>query len=72
MKDLNPFYADYESLIEKRALEVTLLSSGTFQKYMLEKQRMGADLSHLKPAHMNAPDEVIQTLLTFSNENHQN
>jgi hypothetical protein len=71
LKDLNPFYADYESMIEKRALEVTMLTAGTFQKYMLEKQRLGADLSHLKPAHMNAPDEVIQLLLHFS-ENHQN
>jgi phenylacetate-coenzyme A ligase PaaK-like adenylate-forming protein len=71
LKDLNPFYADYESMIEKRALEVTVLTNGTFQKYMLEKQRLGADMAHLKPAHMNAPDEVIHLLLKFS-ENHQN
>ena len=54
---LNPFYGDYESMIQKRALEVTTLPQGTFQKYMLEKQRAGADLAHLKPVHMNATDD---------------
>ena len=73
LKDLNPFYADYEGMIEKRALEVTILTPGTFQKYMLEKQRTGADLSHLKPAHMNPSEEVIQLLLQFSgNGSHNN
>ena len=66
LKDLNPFYADYEKMIEKRSLEVTLLSPGTFQKYMQEKHKAGADLAHLKPAHMNAPEEVIQRLLHLS------
>lgn len=66
LKELNPFYADYENMLEKRALEVTLLASGTFQSYMVEKQKAGADLAHLKPAHMNAPDEVIQQLLSCS------
>ncbi len=66
MKDLNPFYADYENMLEKRPLEVTLLAPGTFQSYMVEKQKAGADLSHLKPAHMNAPEDVIQMLLNCS------
>jgi phenylacetate-coenzyme A ligase PaaK-like adenylate-forming protein len=73
LKDLNRFYADYEAMIEKRALEVTILTPGTFQKYMQEKQRTGADLAHLKPAHMNASDEIIQLLLQFSgNGNRKN
>jgi hypothetical protein len=66
LKDLNPFYADYENMIDKPALEVTLLNPGTFQKYMQEKHKAGADLAHLKPAHMNAPEEVIQMLLHCS------
>jgi hypothetical protein len=66
LKDLNPFYADYDTMLDKRALEVTLLTQGTFQKYMLEKQKAGADLAHLKPAHMNAPEEVIEMLLKCS------
>lgn len=66
LKELNRFYADYEAMIEKRPLEVTVLEPGTFQKYMLAKQRMGADLAHLKPAHMNASDENIRSLLECS------
>lgn len=63
LKGVNSFYADYESMIEKPALDVTVLTPGTFQAYMMEKQAAGADLSHLKPPHMNASDEVIETLL---------
>jgi hypothetical protein len=50
-------------MIGKPALAVTLLYPGTFQAYMQEKQAMGADLSHLKPAHMNPSDDTIQMLL---------
>jgi len=63
MKGLNSFYADYEAMIEKPALDVTVLKPGTFQAYMLEKQKAGADLAHLKPPHMNPTDEMIHTLM---------
>lgn len=63
LKDINSFYADYETLIEKPALEVTLLQPGTFKAFMLEKQKEGADLAHLKPPRMNPTDEVIDTLM---------
>jgi hypothetical protein len=60
---LNPFYADYATLIEDRPLEVTMLPAGTFQAYMQEKQAAGADMAHLKPPHMNTRDEDIELLL---------
>lgn len=63
LKGINSFYADYDAMIQKPALDVTVLKPGTFQAYMLEKQAAGADLAHLKPPHMNASDEVIETLL---------
>ncbi len=72
LKRLNPFYADYETMIEKRALEVTTLYPGTFQKYMLEKQRAGADLAHLKPAHMNTTQEAVELLLRCSKQSQLN
>jgi hypothetical protein len=65
LKGLNSFYADYEAMIEKPALEVALLNPGTFQAYMQEKQAMGADLAHLKPAHMNPSDDTIHMLLNL-------
>jgi len=66
LKSSNRFYADYESMIEARPLEVTLLPRGTFRAFMLEKQAAGADLAHLKPRHMNAPDEEIALLLRLA------
>jgi len=66
LKDINSFYADYETMIEKPALEVTLLGPGTFQAYMIEKQAQGADLAHLKPPRMNPTDEVIETLMKLN------
>lgn len=66
LKALNSFYADLESFLEVRPLQVTLLSPGTFLRYMRERQAAGVDLAHLKPPHMNAPDAVIADLLSLS------
>jgi hypothetical protein len=66
LKALNPFYADLESFLGLRPLRVTLLSPGTFLRYAVGQQAAGADLAHLKPAHMNAPDSVIADLLRLS------
>ncbi len=70
LKGLNSFYADYETMIEKRALEVTLLAPGTFQTYMMEKQQAGVDLAHLKPPHMNPSDETIFHLMEINKKRH--
>jgi len=67
IRQLNPFYADYEDMIDSKALKVTILEPGSFQKYQQAKVDQGADLAHLKPPHMNASDENIQLLLgTFN------
>jgi len=66
LKALNGFYADLEAMLEVQPLEVTLLPQGTFQAYFLERQAAGADLAHLKPPHMNPPDEIISDLLRLS------
>jgi hypothetical protein len=65
--ELNPFYADYEKMIDPDALKITYLKSGSFQAYQKAKVAQGADLAHLKPPHMNASDEVIQLLLGSQN-----
>jgi hypothetical protein len=69
LKELSSDYADYEKMIGKQSLLVTILAKGSFQKYMAAKQKAGADLAHLKPAHMNASDENIEMLKRFSAEN---
>jgi phenylacetate-coenzyme A ligase PaaK-like adenylate-forming protein len=68
LKTINPYYSDYETMLNKQALYVTVLSEGTFQKYMGVKAKAGTDLAHLKPAHMNAPDEEISLLLQASRQ----
>jgi hypothetical protein len=67
LRKLNPFYADYEDMIDSDSLKVTILTSGSFQRYQMAKVAQGADLAHLKPPHMNASDEIIQLLLGSHN-----
>jgi hypothetical protein len=66
LKTLNPFYADLETVLEMRPLRVTVLKPGTFRAYYLERQAAGADLAHLKPPRMGAPDAIIADLLRLS------
>jgi hypothetical protein len=63
LKNLNPFYADLESMLEVQPVRVTLLPQGTYQAYAMEKQAAGADLAHMKPRRMNPSDEAISDLL---------
>lgn len=59
-------YRDIGSYLDLQPVRVTLLSSGTFHRYTEERIKEGADLAHLKPAHMNAPESIIQRLLQLS------
>ncbi len=68
LKKMNPYYADYENLLEDKPLVVTILNSGTFSRYMAEKHARGADLAHIKPPHMNPSDDDIKLLLSKSDE----
>jgi hypothetical protein len=65
LKSLNAFYADLKDLLGMRPLHVTLLPSGTFMRYVQQQQAAGADLAHLKPSHMNAPDSIMADLLSL-------
>ncbi|MFH1382650.1 MAG: GH3 auxin-responsive promoter family protein [Chloroflexota bacterium] len=56
-------YKDIDSYLNIRPIRVTFLSPGTFKLYIDEKMKEGADLAHLKPSHMNAPDEAMKHLL---------
>ncbi|RMD61110.1 hypothetical protein D6833_08695, partial [Candidatus Parcubacteria bacterium] len=67
LKELNPFYADMEEMLEIVPLRVTVLSPGTFRRYFLERQAAGADLAHMKPPHMNPSDAIVNDLLRLSN-----
>ncbi len=68
LKVVDVDYRDVGSYLNFQPVRVTLLSPGTFQRYIEEKQKEGADLAHMKPNHVNAPEAVIRHLLQLSEE----
>jgi len=68
LKAVDQDYKNLEAMLKIQPLRVTLLSKGTFPRYLEEQQRAGADLAHLKPRHTNVSDSVIQVLLRLSRE----
>ncbi len=59
----NTDFKNLKEMLGIQPLKVTLLGEGTFQCFYEAKQKSGADLSHLKPPHMNASEQVIEELL---------
>ena len=66
LKKVDIDYRDIGSYLELQPVRVTLVSKGTFERYYQEKVKEGADMTHLKPPHMNAPAPVIERLLQLS------
>ena len=66
LKALDKDYANLESLLGLRALEVTLLPDNAFQAYRLKQQAAGADLGRLKVPHINPKDSMLDFLLDSS------
>jgi hypothetical protein len=60
--ELDSDYADLESFLGLRPLEVSLLPGDAFQAYMLKQQAAGADLAHLKIPHINPSDSMLDFL----------
>jgi hypothetical protein len=63
LKILDRDFRDLDNMLNIHPVRVTTLSNGTFNRYLLEKQRQGADLARLKPPHMNPSESVIELLL---------
>jgi len=59
-------YRDLEEMAGIKPLAVTILSHGTFARYLQERQAAGFDLAHLKPVHMNPKSEVISRIVAMS------
>jgi hypothetical protein len=66
LKKVDVDYQDISGYLELQPVRVKLLSKGTFERYYQEKVREGADMTHLKPPHMNAPNKVIERLLELN------
>lgn len=68
LKKVDPDYNDIEKMLQLKPLRLTVLSPGTFQRYILKQQKEGADLGQLKPRRMNPPDKAIGDLLQLSKQ----
>jgi hypothetical protein len=65
-KQLRSMKEDYAYMVEKlgfKLLKVTLLPNGAFQQYKVMREAAGADMTHLKPPHINPSDEVLGILM---------
>ena len=63
LKKLDKPYAELESFTGLRPLVVTQLPQNTFHLYKQRQQELGADMTQLKPPHINPADETIEFLL---------
>jgi len=66
LKKVEMDYGDVGSYLNIAPLKVTLLSPGTFSRYIAGKKKEGADLAHLKPSHVNSPQDIIERLICYS------
>ncbi len=63
LKKLDTPYAELESFTGLRPLAVTLLPQNAFQLYKQRQQSSSADLTQLKPPHINPVDDTIDFLV---------
>jgi dihydrodipicolinate synthase/N-acetylneuraminate lyase len=54
--------ASLENLINFSPIEVTLLEKGTFSAYKEMMRQQGADLTELRPPHINPSEEILAKL----------
>ena len=64
LKKLDKPYADLESFTGLRPLVVTELPQNTFHFYKQRQQELGADMTQLKPPHINPDNETMTFLLS--------
>jgi len=67
LKKVDPDYNDVEKMLQLKPLRLTILSPGTFQRYMAKQQKEGVALGQIKSRHMNPPDKAVNDLLELSN-----
>lgn len=68
LQQANSDFTDLESILGSGHLQVTRLANNSFKRYMEARQRAGSDLAHLKPTHMQPPDNVMELLLQVGQE----
>jgi hypothetical protein len=55
-------------MLGMRPLKLTILGSGTFDRYYDQMREAGAELTARRPKRMNADDETVGLLLSLSGQ----
>jgi hypothetical protein len=63
LKEMDSDYRDLEKMLGYNPLRVSLLSKGTFYRYMLDRQKAGAEAARLKPRHFVHSQDVLDKVL---------
>ena len=62
---LSSEFSGLDEILGRNPVRISLLKPGSFDAYIKQKQKEGADLAHIKPPHMQPNDLVLQRLLEF-------
>ena len=57
-----------DTMLEIKPVKVIILSEGAFERYYQEKNNTDVELAYLKPPHMNASSDMIESLVRLSKE----
>ena len=68
LSKISPEFGNLKEILGRNPVKISLLKTGSFDAYMAQKQKEGADLAHIKPAHMQPSDQVVQLLLKHEQE----
>ncbi|MCL5274772.1 MAG: GH3 auxin-responsive promoter family protein [Chloroflexi bacterium] len=63
LKQINPDYGNIETMLGFIPLRVTFLPAGSFDRFTKSQVARGADLAHLKPAHIQPSPQALALLL---------
>jgi hypothetical protein len=63
LKTIDMDYEDVERYLGVNPVRTTIISRGSFARYVEARMREGAVLSHLKPAHVNPSPELLKMLI---------
>lgn len=66
LRDEDDFYRDLEDMLGIRPLEITLLPSGTWDKYYDDRLKQGLELHDLVPPRMNSSESVVSELVSLA------
>jgi hypothetical protein len=67
LRDEDDFYRDLEDMLGIRPLEITLLPSGTWDKYYDSRLKQGLQLHDLVPPRMNSSESDVYDLVSLAN-----